>query len=368
MDSLTQITLGAAVGEAVAGKEAGKKAPLWGAFFGTLPDLDVLANPFLTEAQSLLWHRGPSHSLLLTAVLTPLLALGLARLHKEGPSWRQWALLVGSVLLTHIGLDCLTTYGTQIFWPFTRTPVIIGSIFIIDPLYTVPLAAGLLIGLRWPPPARARRLANYAGLAVSSAYLLLTLANKAYVESVFQDALQSQELPSERVFTKPTAFNNLLWTAIAEAENGFYIGFYSLLDENQSIDFRYVPKRHDLLGNAADNPFVARLRWFSRGYFTVRKTEAGALTVQDLRFGRSDLGLTRDGKYIFTFVLTYSADGTISGFEQRRPDVQVRWPLLRRFVARIGGHPLRLEATGPMPGRNDRVNGTSNLGRVTPSN
>jgi inner membrane protein len=364
MDSLTQITLGAAVGEAVAGREAGKKAPLWGAFFGTLPDLDVLANPFLTEAQSLLWHRGPSHSLLLTAVLTPLLALALARLHNDGPSWRRWAVLVGSVLFTHIGLDCLTTYGTQIFWPFTRTPVIIGSIFIIDPLYTIPLAAGLLVSFRWAPTARPRRVANYVGLALSSAYLLLTLINKAYVESVFQHTLQAQGHPSERVFTKPTAFNNLLWTAIAEDENGFHVGFYSLLDEDRTVDFRYVPKRHELLGDTADSPFVDRLRWFSRGYFIVRETDTGTLTIQDLRFGRSDLGLTPDGKYIFTFVLDRNDEGTITGFRQHRPDVQVRWPLLRRFVARIGGHPIRLEAARSLPGRNDPVNGTHNSGRV----
>jgi inner membrane protein len=339
MDSLTQITLGAAVGEAVAGRQAGKKAPLWGAALGTLPDLDVLANPFLTEAQALLFHRGPSHSLLLTALLTPLIGLALARLHRDGPSWRRWVVLVSSVLLTHIGLDCLTTYGTQVFWPFTRTPVIIGSVFIIDPLYTVPLAAGLLVGLRWAPSAQARRLANYAGLAVSSAYLALTLVNKAYVEHVFTRALERQGHPT-MVYTKPTAFNNLLWSGIAEGEDGFYVGYYSLLDDDTAIDFRYVPKRHDLLGDAADNPFVDRLRWFSRGYFTVRRTADGTLTVQDLRFGRNDLGLTPSGKYIFTFHLIRDDEGEIVGFTQRRPEMAVDWPLLRRFVARIGGRPV----------------------------
>jgi inner membrane protein len=45
MDSLTQIVLGASVGEAVAGKKIGNKAMLWGAIAGTIPDLDVLLNP-----------------------------------------------------------------------------------------------------------------------------------------------------------------------------------------------------------------------------------------------------------------------------------------------------------------------------------
>ena len=42
MDSLTQIVLGAAVGEATLGRKVGNKALLWGAIAGTIPDLDVV--------------------------------------------------------------------------------------------------------------------------------------------------------------------------------------------------------------------------------------------------------------------------------------------------------------------------------------
>ena len=244
------------------------------------------------------------------------------------------------MLLTHIGLDCLTVYGTQIFWPFTRTPVILGTIFIIDPLYTVPLAGGLLTALWWAPTARPRRLANYVGLALSSAYLLLTVGNKLHVNQVVDASLQAQSLPAERVLTKPTAFNNLLWMALSKGEDGFYVGYYSLLDDDQKISFEYVPNRHDLLGNAAENPFVHRLRWFSRGFFVVRRATDGTLTIQDLRFGRNDLGLTASGEYIFTFRLTRDEEGKISGFRQVRPPMQVDGALLRRFVNRVGGHEL----------------------------
>jgi len=340
MDSLTQITLGAAVGEAVAGREARVKAPLWGAFFGTLPDLDVLANPFLTGAQELLFHRGPSHSLLFALLLAPLAGLGLAWLHEDGPSWRRWAVLVGAVLLTHVGLDCLTVYGTQIFWPFSRTSVLFSTIFIIDPLYTLPLLAGLVTALWWSPTARPRRWANYIGLILSSAYLLMTIANKLYVEHVFETALQSKTYATEHVLTKPTAFNNLLWMGISEAEEGFYVGYYSLLDSDQEISFRYVPKNHDLLGGAADSPFVDRLRWFSHGYFTVRQVPDGTLTIQDLRFGRNDLGMSGDGDYVFTFRLHRNEEGTVTGFQQERPPLKVNGDILRRFVRRILGHEL----------------------------
>ena len=61
MDSLTQIALGAAVGEATVGRKAGKKGALWGAALGTLPDLDVVASLFLDPVASLSVHRAATH-------------------------------------------------------------------------------------------------------------------------------------------------------------------------------------------------------------------------------------------------------------------------------------------------------------------
>ena len=49
MDSLTQAVLGAACGEAVLGRKIGNKALVWGAIAGTIPDLDVVAQVFLSH-------------------------------------------------------------------------------------------------------------------------------------------------------------------------------------------------------------------------------------------------------------------------------------------------------------------------------
>lgn len=76
MDSLSQMVLGAAVGEAVLGKKIGNRALAIGAVGGTIPDLDIIANPFLTEMQALDFHRGISHSLLFS-VVAPLLFAGI---------------------------------------------------------------------------------------------------------------------------------------------------------------------------------------------------------------------------------------------------------------------------------------------------
>jgi len=62
MDSITQIVLGAAAGDAVLGKRIGNRAMVWGAIAGTIPDLDIIGNLWMSELDSLAFHRGISHS------------------------------------------------------------------------------------------------------------------------------------------------------------------------------------------------------------------------------------------------------------------------------------------------------------------
>ena len=61
MDSLTQLALGAAVGEAAMGRKVGHRAILWGAIAGTLPDLDVFV-PLGDVVRDFTYHRSASHS------------------------------------------------------------------------------------------------------------------------------------------------------------------------------------------------------------------------------------------------------------------------------------------------------------------
>ena len=66
MDSITQIVLGAACGEAVLGKKIGNRALLFGAIGGTIPDLDVFIGKLLfnNEIDAMAFHRGFMHSFL----------------------------------------------------------------------------------------------------------------------------------------------------------------------------------------------------------------------------------------------------------------------------------------------------------------
>ena len=113
MDSLTQITFGAACGEALLGHKVGKKALMWGSVLGTLPDLDVFI-PLGGPVNDFIYHRGFSHSLTLLALLTPVIAWLIVKVHPSTKRhFRGWLLLTFIVLETSVLLDLLTIYGTQ---------------------------------------------------------------------------------------------------------------------------------------------------------------------------------------------------------------------------------------------------------------
>lgn len=306
MDSLTQVTLGAAVGEAVLGRQLGNRAIMWGAVFGTLPDADIALTPFQDSIQFIVHHRGFSHSLLAVAVATPVLSWIFSRWYRQNRqpiSFGRWFLFFLLALLTHILLDCCTVYGTQLFWPFSDVRVAWSNIFIIDPLYTIPFLVCVLICLFLQRMSPWRRSINYLGLAASSAYLLLTLVNKYHVEEVFVSSLARQGINAQRLMTSPTALNNVLWYGIAEDESGYYLGYYSLFDSTSDVAFQSVPRRESLLGKLAGSYELDRLIWFSDDYYCIRP-HADGLLVHVLKFGKIDLPGNQE-LYPFTYLIRH---------------------------------------------------------------
>ena len=144
MDSVTQIVLGAAVGEAVLGKKIGNKAMLLGAIAGTIPDLDVLASHFTDTVTALEIHRGFTHSIVF-AIAFGLFFGWLLSLWDKRATLKQWSWFWFLCFVTHPLLDAFTVYGTQLSWPFQPHPVMWSSIFIIDPFFTVPLLIAVLV-------------------------------------------------------------------------------------------------------------------------------------------------------------------------------------------------------------------------------
>lgn len=292
MDSISQAALGAAVGLAVAGRTHGyKRAALWGAALGTLPDLDVVI-PYDDAIEAMVFHRGESHAFFFQGLVSPLIGWAIARFHGTPAAWRRWAVAAFLVFATHALLDAFTIYGTQLALPFSNHAYQVGSIFIIDPAYTLPLLAGIW----W---ARRRPWANTLGLVLSSAYLAWGVWAQSWVEKQVQISMAMQGISAKaKVLANPTPFQTLQWRVVVVERDYFYEGVVSVFDPPASqapVELRLFERGAPWLGAAVEHPGVVHLQRFAQGMVAMRESQ-GRLELIDLRMGR-------EGNYFFRFDL-----------------------------------------------------------------
>ncbi|KNZ32910.1 MAG: hydrolase [Methylibium sp. NZG] len=309
MDSLSQIALGAAVGVATMGRRTAVwKAALWGAVAGTLPDLDVLIDHG-DPIRNMVLHRAETHAPFWLTLFSLPFAAAIARLHGEWVQWRRWWLAMWLVLVTHPLLDAMTVYGTQLALPFSNHPFGVGSIFIIDPLYTLPL----LVGTGWALAAGGggRGLgANAVGLVLSTAYLAWGAAAQQHVERVARAALAVQGIAAERVLVTPTAFNTVLWRVVAVSGEHFHEGFHSLLDSAPGMHFDRFERGSALAAELQPLDGVRRITAFSKGFYKLEQ-RGDKLLISDLRMGQ-------EPTYVFTFAVAQRR-GTAKALEPPPP-------------------------------------------------
>jgi inner membrane protein len=281
MDSLTQIILGAAVGELVLGKKVGNKAILYGAIAGTIPDLDVLATQFTDTVTAISIHRGFTHSIFFSVLFAPVLG-GLVSRYEKYKDFKGWSWLFFWAFVTHPILDSFTTWGTQLFWPFDLR-LSFTTIFVVDPLYTLPFLVFLILAIRQKRTAKKRAFYNKMGLIVSSSYLVLTFFLKGIAFYQFESALEAQHIDYVQMDTRPATLNTILWNANVEVEGAYLLGNYSFFD-TQPISFERYPKNHELLGALIKDQKVQRMIANSNNWYSITKKE-GHLYFNDLRFG-----------------------------------------------------------------------------------
>jgi inner membrane protein len=286
-----------------------------------LPDADNAASLMGSEMY-LRIHRGLSHSLLGISVSSLVLALLIARSGKWG-DWKRIGPLILLGQLSHVALDLLNSYGTQILQPFSDARFALDLLFIVDLAFTGIIVAG--IALSRGNPFRAR-----AALAVLTAYvgvaaLLHAGARDAVREAALRHGvnvvsaqalptLQYVELPSldRLAFASPASASEATGASTAApgrgdppreipfpagpfAWNGFIDDGHTYLRARVEPFTGQVSWRQRTL-RGSDVPEVRALRgmaevetylWFAR-FPVVRVATGGGrteVTFSDLRFG-----------------------------------------------------------------------------------
>jgi inner membrane protein len=316
MDSLSQAALGAAIGLAVMGRRTRPwKAAAIGALIGTLPDLDAFYDHG-DPISNMTYHRANSHALFWQTLASVPIAFVSAKALREMHQFGRWWLTVWLVLITHALLDWTTVYGTQLLLPFTDTPFAIGSMFIIDPLYTLPLLIGIFFALRLNDRRGWRW--NMAGLVLSTAYLGWSMLAQQHVKGLAEEQLRAQGHQVERLLVTPAPLNTILWRVVAMTPQGYLEGFYSLLDRERSMAFDEFPRGNELYDKLRGNWHVDRIAWFSHGFFKMSERDGHAV-ITDLRMGQEPY-------YSFNFVIA----------ERQSPTFAVVTPRAFREMPEIG--------------------------------
>ena len=267
MDPLSQGTIGAAFAQSAANKNNIFKIGFIGFLAGLTPDLDVLIQSSTDPILSLEYHRQFTHSLFFIPFGSLIVALLIFPLVKRSMSLKTvyFASLLGYA--THGLLDACTSYGTQLFWPFSNERVSWNNISIVDPLFTIPVLILVVIAIRTK-----KKIFSFFGIGWIIFYLSLGFVQYERALSAAIELANMRGHNAERLTLKPSFGNLILWKSIYQHKETFYVdairtaqsSTWYLGETTRVFDYKYhLP---DLDKESQQKKDIERFRWFSQDY------------------------------------------------------------------------------------------------------
>jgi len=322
MDPVTHITAGALMGRAIRLRAPRADITIFAVICALLPDIDNLIGLIGPELY-LLHHRGITHSLPGIAALSALMAHLFRRFRREPPDFQPMFLIALAAMAGHVFLDLITSYGTQLFAPFSGRRFSFDSVFIIDPVFTGLLA--ILLALSY-----SRRRTRFArtGIALILIYPMLSLAVREYTRPNAEAALHAQGFSCEKLELVPDAFAPLRWKAIAACGDSLLFFGAGAGNNSTPVDGIRSFRRADMPMLRIGASRVSMFRtweWFARyPFMETSETGSGGKIV---RFGDLQFESTWDfirkrwngGVRPFSLGLTLDGSGAMTGWSYTRP-------------------------------------------------
>ena len=282
MDPITQGTVGAAFAQSTANKNNILRIGVIGFLAGLAPDLDVLIRSSNDPILFLEYHRQFSHSLFFIPFGSLIVALLIFPLVKKSMSLKTVYIASFLGYATHGLLDACTSYGTQLFWPFSNERVTWNNISIVDPLFTIPIL--ILVGTAIKTR---KRLFSFFAIGWATFYLSLGFVQYERALSTAIELAHSRGHNAERLTLKPSFGNLILWKSIYQHEEKFYVDAIRTVrsstwcsGENiRMFDYQYHLPSLDK--DSQQRKDIERFRWFSQDYLGFDKEEN---LVTDVRY------------------------------------------------------------------------------------
>ncbi|HCG70446.1 MAG TPA: metal-dependent hydrolase [Gammaproteobacteria bacterium] len=274
MDPVSQGVVGAAFAQTAAKRATVATVAWYGALGGMAPDLDVVFQSSTDPLLFLEFHRQFTHSLVfipfgafVVYLVLRLIASRIKFLQGLSPIQGYLACLMGYA--THGLLDACTSYGTQLFWPFSDTRVAWDTMSIVDPLFTIPLLVLVIAA------ARSQRMwLSWLACGWMLCFFTLGWWQQGRAMQAAEQVATIRGHEPLRLSVKPSFANLLVWKAIYEFDGSYYVDAVRV-----GVDTSWYPgARVRKLNLARDFPGlsedsrqakdVERFRWFSHDYLS----------------------------------------------------------------------------------------------------
>lgn len=272
MDVLSQAVIGSSLSQSFANDKSKQfSALIIGALAGMSPDLDVLINSNKDPILFLEFHRQFTHSLIFIPFGALICALFFYIFVKNKLTFYQVYVFSLLGFATHGLLDSCTSYGTQLFWPFSNDRVSWSVVSIVDPFFTIPILIGILIAAY-----RNNRVIARATFLYAIIFLSLGLVQKQRAENALTNLVQQRGHQLERALVKPSFANRHVWKLIYEYNDNYYVDAVKLLSSAEIIQGTSIKKINvvnDFPWLNKDNQQakdIERFRWFSGDFLALK--------------------------------------------------------------------------------------------------
>ena len=254
-----------------------------GFFACAAPDLDFGVG-FVGPVESLLSHRGVTHSVLLLPLWALILSWVLAKILREPRGWRALYGICALAIGAHILGDYITSFGTMVFAPLSDWRAAIGTTFIIDLWFSGIILVGLIASAIY---YRSRVPAIAAGIVLAG-YVGFQYVQKREALDFGREYARARGLGEARVTVHPRPVSPYNWTVfVSDAETHRYAhvnlvrkearryqpgdGFVARIDSpymplEQAIWVsrpRYGETNQQLIREAWNSEALAFFRWFA---------------------------------------------------------------------------------------------------------
>lgn len=296
MDPITHGLLGSNIGQSLSKRYLSIKTIVIAGLVAMSPDLDIFFSNKDDPLSGLVIHRGITHSLFFGPVVAPLLGYIISRFSPTAQKKEDfffYTLLCFLALESHVLLDLCTSYGTQIFAPFSNLRLAIDVVAVVDPFYTLPLLVSFVLGLYFTKhnPQKALLIGRLTLLLSTGLLFIFYHINQTLVTTA-QSSLNLHENTPYVIKSYPTLLQPFYRRITAESSQKQCVTHISLFKTHR-IHWRCYPKTPHWAIDALEKTYEARVfKWFAMDQVVFELSHPTPETIEvimsDLRYSQPD--------------------------------------------------------------------------------